>query len=63
MELLEHPPDALHVRHVHCLVVVLEVDPTADALDGLLPFARVSHYDGAALSIVLGDAHLIGSRL
>lgn len=27
IELLKHPPDAFHKRWIHCLIVVLEVNP------------------------------------
>ena len=32
VELLERPHDRLHVGEVHCLVVVLEVDPAGSAV-------------------------------
>ena len=64
-ELLEHPPDGLHVAEIHGLVVVLHVDPAADAPDNVLPFGGVLHDDLSALSVVLRDAHLdyVGSAL
>lgn len=40
-ELAEHPPDALHEGGVKRLVVILKVDPSAYALDGLLPLLGV----------------------
>ena len=36
-DLLEGPPDALHVVTVHRLVVVLKIDPATEAADRLLP--------------------------
>ena len=40
-ELPEHPPDTLHVCRVQCLVIILEVDPPANALYRLFPLLRV----------------------
>jgi len=36
IQLLEDPPNAFHERRVHCLVVVLEINPTTQACDVLL---------------------------
>eukprot|EP00966_Prymnesium_polylepis_P237473 5492223-Prymnesium_polylepis.2 len=58
VQLLEHPPHRLHERQVHRLVVILKVNPAADALDGLLPLLGVAHHNLAALGVVVGDAHL-----
>ena len=55
-ELLHHPPHGLHVPGVHRLVVVIEVDPAADARDGLAPLARESLHDRAACVVVAGNA-------
>mmetsp|Transcript_4115 Transcript_4115/g.11945 ORF Transcript_4115/g.11945 Transcript_4115/m.11945 type:complete len:426 (+) Transcript_4115:2554-3831(+) len=57
-ELLEGPPDALHVVEVHSLVVVVEVDPSAEALHDMAPLRGVHLHDAAALLVVLVDAHL-----
>ena len=56
VQLLEHPPHALHVRRVQRLVVVAEVDPPPHASDLLLPFGGVAHHNGAALLVVFRDA-------
>mmetsp|Transcript_3200 Transcript_3200/g.6702 ORF Transcript_3200/g.6702 Transcript_3200/m.6702 type:complete len:359 (-) Transcript_3200:191-1267(-) len=58
VQLLEDPPDRLHEGKVHRLVALVEIDPAADALDGLLPFLLVAHHNRPALGIVCGDAHL-----
>jgi len=58
VEFFEDPPDGLHEGEIEGLVVVLEVDPTTQASDHVLPFARVLHDYGATLSIVGRDAHL-----
>ena len=42
----------------HSLVVVLEVDPAAQALDGALPLLRVPRHDAPAVLVVCLDAHL-----
>eukprot|EP00760_Papus_ankaliazontas_P021320 PhM_4_TR18673/c0_g1_i1/m.71141 len=57
-ELLEDPPDGLHVREVHRLVVVLEVDPATEARHDLLPLTGVAHDNAAAVLVVLIDAEL-----
>ena len=36
-ELSKHPPHALHEGRIQRLIVVLKVDPSANALDSLLP--------------------------
>ena len=58
VQLLEHPPHGLHKRRIECLVVVLEVDPAAEARYDRLPLVRVAHDDLAALVVVVVDAHL-----
>lgn len=50
-QLAERPPHALHERQVEGVVVELEVDPAAHALD--TPFGGVAHKDGAAPGVVL----------
>mmetsp|Transcript_41792 Transcript_41792/g.110426 ORF Transcript_41792/g.110426 Transcript_41792/m.110426 type:complete len:1093 (+) Transcript_41792:362-3640(+) len=57
-ELLERPPDALHVAELHGLVVVVKVDPAAEARDDVPPLLGVLLHDAAALLVVLVDAHL-----
>ena len=57
-QLLEHPPLGLHEGRVHGLVVVVEVDPAAETLNGMAPLLTVPHDDGAALGVVLLEAHL-----
>ena len=57
-QLLEDPPDALHERRVHRLVVVLEVDPPPQSIDGPLPLLGVPRDDAAARLVVLVDSHL-----
>ena len=52
----EHPPDALHERGVHGLVVVVEVDPATHALDDLAPFFGVAKHARAAGRVELGHA-------
>jgi hypothetical protein len=56
-QLSKDPPDRLHKRSVEGLVVVVEVNPPSQALDGTAPFGRVPHHDGAALGVVLVDSH------
>ena len=62
-DLFEHPPLRLHEGGVHGLVVVIEVDPTTEALNGLAPFVSIPHDDSATLSVVLLEAHLHNSGL
>lgn len=57
-QLLEDPPLGLHEGWVHGLVVVVKVDPAAETLDGVAPLLAVPHDDGAALGVVLFEAHL-----
>ena len=44
-------------RRTKRLVVILEVDPAANACDSAFPLLRVAGHDGAAVVVVLGDAH------
>mmetsp|Transcript_105660 Transcript_105660/g.227731 ORF Transcript_105660/g.227731 Transcript_105660/m.227731 type:complete len:353 (-) Transcript_105660:81-1139(-) len=53
----EHSPDRLHELDVHGFVVVVEVNPAAEAAHDLLPVCGVLHHDGAALLVLLVDAH------
>ena len=55
-QLAEHPPDRLHVLHVHRAVAVAEIDPAAHALHDGLPFAGVAQHDAAAGFVELADA-------
>ncbi|GIX61021.1 uncharacterized protein BcabD6B2_04560 [Babesia caballi] len=48
-QLLEDPPQRLHVARVERLVVVVEVDPTAGARNDLAPLRRIPHDDFSAL--------------
>jgi hypothetical protein len=41
------------------LVVIVEIDPSPQSLDGVPPFRRICHDNGPALGIVLFDAHLL----
>ena len=44
-------------RRTERLVVVLKVDPATNARDGAFPLLGVAGDDGAAVLVVLGDAH------
>lgn len=55
MDLLESPPDGLHVVAVHGLVVVLEVNPSTKSSNDLLPLLRVGHDDLPAQCVVRLD--------
>ena len=55
-QLAEHPPDGLHVVHVHRAVAVAEIHPTAHALHDGLPLFRVTQHDAAAGLVELVDA-------
>ena len=56
-QLPEGPHDALHVREVERLVVVLEVDPARLPGHVVLPLARVAQHGFAAGLVELLDAH------
>lgn len=43
------------------LIIVIEINPSAQTFDGMSPFRRVLHHDGPAFSIVLFNSHLIDS--
>ncbi len=51
-------PNRLHEIQVHGFVVVFEVDPSAEAVDDVLPLSGVSHNDAPAGGVVFVDAHL-----
>lgn len=55
-QLSENPPHWLHELEVHCLVIILEVDPAAGARDYGLPLGDVARDDAAALLVVLVDS-------
>lgn len=59
-QLLEDPPNAFHERGIEGFVVIIEVDPAANASDDSAPRLGVLLDDGAAMLIVLSDAHLDG---
>ena len=50
-KLFEDPPDGFHVGGIHGLVTVFEIDPTAHAVDGLLPFVDICQNHGTAFFI------------
>ena len=56
---LEDPPYALHVPRLHGLVIILEIDPAAEASDGGLLFAVPG--DDAAGLVVRANAHFLTS--
>ena len=62
-ELFQDPPDRLHVPGVHGLVVVVEVDPAADAAHDGAPLVDVALDDLPALGVVAGDAELLHGLL
>ena len=55
-ELLDHPPDRLHVPSVHGLVVVVEIHPAPQPRDGVAPFGHVAFDDGATFGVVARHA-------
>ena len=55
-DLLQRPPDALHVRGVHRAVRVVGVDPVAHPVGHLLEEIDVAEHCLAAFGIELGDA-------
>lgn len=57
-QLAEYPPYRLHEARVERLVVVVEINPSSQSLDGPSPLGRVAHDDRAALGVVLVDTHL-----
>lgn len=57
-DLLEGPPDTLHVVAIHGLVVVLEIDPATEPAHRLLPLLGVAHDDLAAKLVVATHAEL-----
>jgi len=60
---LERPHDALHVRRVERLVVVLEVDPARLAGDVTVPVVGETKHAGAAGVVELVDAELGDGRM
>ena len=57
-EHFEDVPNRLHEIQVHSFVVVFEVDPSAEAVDDVLPLSGVAHDDALAGGVVFVDAHL-----
>jgi len=57
-KLTKDPPDALHESNVECLVVVVEIDPSPNPLDGMSPFSSISHDNLATGGIVLVNTHV-----
>jgi hypothetical protein len=57
-ELLENPPDGLHELKVHGKVGLLEVNPTTETTESLLPLAGVTKDDRTALLVISSNAHL-----
>ena len=57
VERLEGPQDALHVRRVESLVVVVEVDPASLLGDVVLPLVGVAHHRLPTGVVELLDAH------
>lgn len=49
--------NTLLVHSYHCLVVVLEVDPASQALDGALPLLGIPRHDASAVLVVRLDPH------
>lgn len=43
------------------LIIVIEINPSTQAFNGLPPFRRVGHNDGPAFSIIPFNAHLLNS--
>ena len=62
VEGLEGPPLGLHVPGLHGLVAMVEVDPTAETADDLLPLVCVSGDDLAALGVVARDGRRGGKH-
>ncbi|CAB4823702.1 unannotated protein [freshwater metagenome] len=60
---LERPHDALHVRKVERLVVVVEVHPAGLARDVTLPLARVAQHARSTGLVETGDAVLDDLRV
>lgn len=54
-DLLEGPPDTLHILGVHGLVIVLEVDPATEPLHDGLPLFGKPHNNLSAELVVLLD--------
>lgn len=44
-------------RRTKRLVVILEVNPAPNACDSAFPFLRIAGHNGAAVVVVLSDAH------
>ena len=59
MDLLEDVPGRLHEFRVHSLVIVVEVDPSAEPTDDVSPLLGVSHNDASALIIVGLETNLV----
>ena len=55
---LERPHDALHVRKIERLVVVVEVNPSRLSRDVFTPLARVLQHRSAAVVVELVDAEV-----
>lgn len=53
---LENISDRLHELQVHSLPVVLEVDPPAESCDYFSSLGAVSHHDGPAQFVILGES-------
>ena len=51
IKLLEHPPNAFHERRIHCLVVVLEIDPATQPCDVLLHISTTNNMNTNKLSL------------
>ena len=57
-QLLEDPPDALHERGIHGLVVVVEIHPASHARDGFAPLVDIGEHHRAALLVKRSHAEL-----
>jgi hypothetical protein len=56
VDLSEGPPNALHERLIHRLVVVLEVNPSAESVNNFLPVLAVGHDNASAFFVIVGDS-------
>ena len=62
-QLLHHPPDRLHIRRFHRLIVVIKINPAPQPIDRTPPFLYIPQHTRPARLIKLGNTVLFNVGL
>ena len=55
---VEHPPNRFHKVGIHCLVVILKVNPSSQTSNGFLPLRSITGHNTTTFCVIVLNTHV-----